>query len=86
MARKRMVTRTVKYTDACIVCVNKQTLEVYEKNVLLTTPFKTEKQLIHESQKFVHPNETVLAIKNTTTRKERVGIPEEEFIKIARKI
>ena len=86
MARERMITRTVEITVAHVMCLNVETAEVSTKPFTVTgkqeekTLLKTlKKQCETESFKLV-------AITEVTTYEKLYGMPESEFIALAKEL
>lgn len=86
MARKRMVTRTVKGESLRVLCVDTVTRETTERTVIVTEKFNNDsKKLVHIATMFDATMKTVkpVAIIESTPVSKRYGMPEELFIELA---
>lgn len=82
MARKRMVTRTVKAVKVEALCLNTETAEPYNKEFVISgTP---DDKFI---EKFCRAEDTAtekfVAVVSKTEFEELYGMPEDEFLKYA---
>lgn len=89
MARKRMVTRTIKGENLTVLCVRTDTRETFETSVILTEKFANDsKKMAHIASLF---EETAIGVKpvailNSEPIVTRYGMLEEKFIKCAEEI
>lgn len=79
MARKRMVTRTVKITKGVAGMVNLATRELEEKEFLVNGKYKDENSLIDAVQS-AFPGNKVSYIVSSENKDLYVGITEAEFL------
>lgn len=87
MARTRMVTRTVTYTVATVLCLNTETAEPYNDTISLSGTFKDEKSILKQCKKLLE-NDTVSVAKVVDVRvaEKLFGMPEQEFISHAKEL
>lgn len=82
MARKPMVTRTIKSIDCVVLCVNPETRETFEKTFTLSGKVKDDKilsQVAGECDEGCKP----VAVIRTTEQEKLYGMTEEEFMQYA---
>lgn len=83
MARKRVVSRTIKTFIYTIMAVNKETAEVFSDNFIVTgTPITNEAKL-EKLYNEVHPNNKFIDLTSSATEEKLYSMPEEDFIKYA---
>lgn len=87
MARQRMVTRTVVYTVATVLCLNTETAEPYNDTISLSGTFKDEKAILKQCKKLLE-NDTVSVAKvvDVQTAEKLFGMPEQEFMSYAKEL
>lgn len=84
MARKRMVTRTIKATVAVVAGINTLTMEIEQNTLELTYLCNDEKKLLKLAQKqFNTDTYKVASIVEISTNDTLYGMPEEQFIALA---
>lgn len=85
MARIPMVTRTITTTKVSVLCLDVQTVEPFNKEVILPRTFKDDKKLFMKVEELVN-NDDVKAVH--IVAKEEVetlyGMSEQEFIENAK--
>ena len=85
MARIPMVTRTITTTKVSVLCLDVQTVEPFNKEVILPRTFKDDKKLFKKVEELVN-NDDVKAVH--IVAKEEVetlyGMSEQEFIENAK--
>ena len=85
MARIPMVTRTITTTKVSVLCLDVQTVEPFNKEVILPRTFKDDKKLFKKVEELVN-NDDVRAVH--IVAKEEVetlyGMSEQEFIENAK--
>lgn len=85
MARIPMVTRTITTTKVSVLCLDVQTVEPFNKEVILPRTFKDDKKLFKKVEELVN-NDDVKAVH--IVAKEEVetlyGMSEQEFIESAK--
>lgn len=81
MARAPMVTRTIKTTHATLMCVDTETAEVFNKDVILPRTFEDENAILKAAKK-VHETGTckVVAVVATEVNETLYGMSEADFI------
>lgn len=87
MARERMVTRTVVYTVATVLCLNTETAEPYNDTISLSGTFKDEKAILKKCKKLLE-NDTVSVAKVVDVRvaEKLFGMSEQEFMSHAKEL
>lgn len=86
MARKRMVTRTIKGENLLVLCVHTDTRETEEVNLILTEKFKTEAKRLEHIAAIMSETDTTLkpvAILSSEPVETLYGMTEETFIQYA---
>lgn len=87
MARLPMVTRTIVTTDCTTVLMNTESNEVFENVLSLPRTYKDDNAVLKALKKTYETDTIkVVYVKETTTVETLYGIPETEFIKIAKKL
>ena len=89
MARKRMVTRTIKGEQLTILCVLTDTREAFETTVILTEKFKAESKKLEHIATLINPpggNVKPVTILKSEPISTRYGMTEEAFIRHAHEI
>lgn len=84
MARERMVTRTVNEYEVTTLCVNVKTTECGYNTVRISGTIPTEKILSYIQKHFDDENVKTVSIVGTVSRETLYGMPEAEFIKLAK--
>lgn len=85
MARERMVTRTVEVTVAEVMCLDVTTAEVTIQSFELSGKFASNDEILKAVKK-VNETETFkpVAVQKTDVNEILYGMPEIEFIKLAK--
>lgn len=86
MARERMVTRTVNYTEVEVLAVNVKTHEVQDKTINLSgdcMDVKPEKVLSAVNYQ-LEADFKAVNINKMTVKEQLYGMPEVDFIKLAK--
>ena len=85
MARAPMVTRTIKTTNVTLMCVDTETAEVFNKDIVLPRTFDDDNAILKAAKK-QHENDTtkVVAVVHSTTEETLYGMSEADFIANAR--
>ena len=87
MARKRMVTRTVKFESVTAMTVNLEDRTTGEITCQITGKFKTNEDLLKLVKKSVDTDDLkVVSIISHESVEQLMGMTEEEFIDLARYI
>lgn len=86
MARKRMVTRTLKITNAVVLRVNLQTQETIKEHVTVSGIFKDNKNLLKAICKMDDENLKTVSIISTEVVNKLYGMTEEHFLEEAQEI
>lgn len=84
MARERMVTRTITTTEVTALCINIETSDVTTETFTFSMLVKDEKTMIHNAQAQCEKDVKVVAIKSVKENEILYGMPELEFIKLAK--
>jgi len=84
MARERMVTRTIATTEVTALCINIETSEVTTNTFTFSTLVKDEKTMIYNAQSQCEKDVKVVAIKSVKENEVLYGMPELDFIKVAK--
>ena len=85
MARERMVTRTVEVSVCEVMCMDVVKAEVIMRTFEIGGGITEEKALLKAIQKANDtPTFKCVTITNTTTKEILYGMPESEFIKMAK--
>ena len=83
MARKPMVTRTIKATKCVVLAVNVGAEEITEKEVILPRTYKPEK-LLKAVQEFADTDDSkIVSVKSYEVTEALYGMSEEDFMKSA---
>ena len=81
MARKRMVTRTIKTTEANVLCLNIESAEPFEQVVILSGTYKDNKSLMKAVSKRIDNDEVKAVHVIESVEKETLyGMEENDFI------
>lgn len=83
MARKRMVTRTIKGTKADVLKVNVETAETFISTVVVSGTFKDNKSLLKAIAKNDEEDVKTVAVISHETIQKLYGMPEDKFIMLA---
>lgn len=82
--RKRLVTRTVKGLSVTVLCVNKDTRETSETDIIVTNKFKTEEKLLNYiNSNFLSSPLWGAGVIKTEPIVKRYGMTEDDFVKHA---
>lgn len=84
MARKPMITRTMKTTNVVVLCVNVEDRSTFEQTITLPGVYKDEKKLTKKVE-FVFADSPVKPIQviSTEVTSKLLGMSEETFIQYA---
>lgn len=84
MARVPQVTRTIQTTKATVLCLDLEKKEPFEKTVILSRTYKTEKDMMKRIAAIVD-NDTVKAVHVVHSEVEETlyGMSEQKFIENA---
>ena len=87
MARQPQVTRTIKTTEAKVLCVNVESQATEEVTFVLPRTYSDDEKMLKQVIKR-NKNEALkpVHIVSSTVIEELYGMPEEEFIECAEKI
>ena len=84
MARERMVTRTVEFTEAEVMCVNVNTADVAIRHFIVTGTFDNNEKLMKSLKKAYETEEVKLVnLQNSRVTEQLYGMTEEMFIQMA---
>ena len=84
MARKRMVTRTIKTNEVTVLCLNTVTAEPHNEVFTVPCNLKTEPEMLKYIKKnFDTETDKGVAVTNVKVIEEYYGMEETEFIKHA---
>lgn len=84
MARKRMVTRTIKTSEIFVLLIDTEKLEPYNETVVIPTVYKDEKKLKKAVEELVVTDTVRLVdICNVNIVEKLYGMEEEKFIEDA---
>ena len=84
MARERMVTRTVSEYEVTTLCVNVKTIECGYNTVRISGTIPQDKILPYIQKHFDDEFVKSVAVVSTVSRETLYGMPEQEFIKLAK--
>ena len=82
---KRMVTRTVTITTGTAVAINVNDLTPTTMSFQLPGEFKTPEHIMKSLKPLVHDFK-VIAVRDIEKKEVRYGMPEEEFISMAKEL
>lgn len=87
MARKPMITRTILSTKVNVMCLNIETGEPFNTDVVIPRTYKDEKKLFKAVEQVIN-KENVKAVHITHTEVEQnlYGMTEQQFIESAEKL
>lgn len=81
MARAPMVTRTFKTTNATLMCVDVETAEVVNKDVVLARTFEDDNAILKAAKKLYETDDTkIVKVVHTSVSETLYGMSEAEFI------
>lgn len=84
MARKRMVTRTIKTSEIFVLLIDTENLEPYNETVVIPTVYKDEKKLKEAVEELVVTDTVRLVdICNVKIVEKLYGMDEQKFIEVA---
>ena len=86
MARKRMVTRTIKTTNAVVLRVNLETQETVKEMVTVSGVFKDNKNLLKQISKKDPENIKTVSVLSTEITDKLYGMTEEKFVEMAEEL
>ena len=84
MARVRMVTRTVYATVCECLCMNTDTAEVSKQEFILTGDVDEKDRLKLVKNTYENGSLVIAKIVSVTTKETLYGMPETDFIKLAK--
>lgn len=79
----KMITRTMKVTEADVLTINTVTEQTEVVKLEFGKTFKNEKQILKASQKLVPSDMKVVSVKAFDVKERRLGITEEQFLEYA---
>ena len=79
----KMITRTMKVTEANILAINTETELTEVIKLEFGRTFKNEKQILKTAQKQVSSDLKVVSVKSFNVVERRLGITEEQFLELA---
>lgn len=81
MARKQMVTRTMRTTVATLLCLDTVNAEPFNKTVTLSGTFKDKKSIIKEAKKILEDDVVSVAkLVDVVVEEKLYAMPEQDFI------
>ena len=84
MARKRMVTRTIKTSEIFVLLIDTEKLETYNETVVIPAVYKDEKKLKKAVEELVVTDTVRLVdICNVNIVEKLYGMDEQKFIEVA---
>lgn len=84
MARKRMVTRTIKTNEVTVLCLNIVTAELTNETFVVPCNLKDESAMLKYIKKnFDTDTCKAVSVSNITTKEAYYGMEEQDFIKHA---
>ena len=86
MARKPIVSRTIKTTEVVALCINLQTEEPFNKKFVLSGSFKDNKALLKAIQKQDTDEVKAVHVVSCEEVENLYGMAEEEFVSLAEKL
>lgn len=85
MARIPSVTRTIKATHATVMCVDTDTAEVCNKDIILPRTYEGEKDMLKAAKKVAETDTVkVVSVVHSTVTETLYGMTEADFIKYAK--
>lgn len=85
MAREPMVTRTITATKIVALCLNIETAEPFNKEVIISGTFKDEKSMMKAAEKILNTEtEKAVHIVSSEEIETLYGMAEQEFIQKAK--
>mgnify|MGYP007101870533 CR=1 FL=1 len=79
----KMITRTMKLTEADVLAINTATEQTEVVKLEFGKVFKNEKQILKAAEKLVPSDLKVVSVKAFDVKERRLGITEEQFIEYA---
>lgn len=87
MARKPMVTRTIKTTEAVVLCLVVKTGETRNQVVTLPRTYKTKGEMLKQAKAVLETDELIVLYIVSAKEKETLyGMTEQEFICFAKEM
>lgn len=83
MARKRVVSRTIKSFIYTVMAVNKETAEVFSDNFVVTGAPITNEAKLEKLYNKANPSNKFIELTGSATEEKAYSMPEEDFIKYA---
>lgn len=85
MAKMRMVTRTVKCTKVNVMCLDIEKGEAFNKSVIISGVFENPEKLLKACKEVIDTvTEKAIAIVEKEENEQLYGMPEQEFICLAK--
>lgn len=85
MAKVRMVTRTVKATKVNVMCLNIERGEAFNKSVIISGVFESPEKLLKACKEVIDTDtEKAVAVVEKEENEQLYGMPEQEFICLAK--
>lgn len=85
MAKMRMVTRTVKCTKANVMCLDIEKGEAFNKSVIISGVFESPEKLLKVCKEVIDTDtEKAVAVVEKEENEQLYGMPEQEFICLAK--
>lgn len=87
MARERMVTRTISFTEVTVISMNLETVQPMTEVIKIAGVFDNEKVLLKKLKKRYETDlYKIVAITGTTVIEKLYGMTEEDFIEYAKEL
>ena len=84
MARERMITRTVEFTEAEVMCVNVNAADVAIRTFIVTGTYENSEKLMKALKKAYETDEFKLVnLQDVRVTEQLYGMTEEMFIQMA---
>lgn len=80
MARKRVVSRTIKTFIYTVMAVNKETAEVFSDNFIVTGTPVTNEAKLEKLYNEANPSNKFIDLTGSTTEEKVYSMPEKDFI------
>lgn len=85
MAKMRMVTRTVKVTKVNVMCLDIEKGEAFNESVIISGVFENPEKLLKACKEVIDTDtEKAVAIVEKEENEQLYGMPEQEFICLAK--
>lgn len=87
MARKPMITRTVKVTQACVLCLDIEQAEPFTKEITLPRTYKNDEHLLRAAHEAIDTeNVKAVSISKSWVDEKLLGMTEELFVSMAKEL